>query len=1085
VSSKTQSLAQRLIDVIDKRIDRNTRNLAQVETTWGQVAARDTSSGTVDVYLYGSAYASEGFRIVGGAVPAVDSYVRVAIDKKRNERWVMEPILAAGSSGGGGSTADIIVKEDGSTVLAAASAVNFGHGLDVAAVGSQANITVDESELSVSIIPGEFFLSGEITPSTLTSNTDNWSPTGLSSAAAIRVATDASRNLTGLTGGSAGRMMVIHNIGSNDLVIKHDTTSTAANRFLCPNDTDLTLQKDASIILRYDSNSARWRVVGGTGTGTGGGGGTTTTQVTLGQWIPLDGEDGADGLPGPRGPAGTISFTDHGNTGSSVTIDFGTDTHRCVLNSGTVTISFSGVPVAGTPGLIRIFLVQDGTGSRTVTWPGGISWKGGNTPVLQTTAGSIDVVDLFTADGGSTYLGSLAGGNTTVTSGGGSAAPVSGDSSTEDAIEPFIPVRQTIQRVFGADGTMVNDPTSITVPHVAADGLGGAVLSGLASGTIGAKAKKTTAQSFSNATWTAAQLDTEEFDTDGFHDNVTNNSRMTVPAGLAGKYLAIGLIQWSGSSTAPNQRYTSLAKNGSRESNLSLPGSSVVGAMSLSGVGEPMIGVFDLIAGDYIEIHGYQDSAGSLNTFAAYLTLIKLDAGRVGNGVGALAHKSGDSGTITTQTISTFDTNDRDTDGFHSTVTNTDRFTIPAGMGGLYAMVAYHWITGLAANTNYAHVRIMKNGVAGSTLAGQRMARSPDDNTIMTVTAIAYLNAGDYVGTSIESDDASIVDKAGSSFWLMRIDSNSSGVLASGKVQRSSGDFTTTSASFVDATGMAVTLTTGARRCLVTLAGMGTNDASADYVALDVAIDGARVGATTDGLLAVNPPFAGYRVNIGFSYVTDVLSAGQHTFQLRWRRNSGGTGRLVASDPVLTFAVQELPDSGALTALGGNGISHGSAFPTSPQVNDRFYREDLNTMFFFDGTRWLSDDLHQVEIVPMDGPLPYSGTNATNRGIPPVWAGSDVWIVDTQTWFYVAGGTALSASHKWVGVVSKQNASGGVNLATINVDSGASGTHRQSTRTTIGALLGAYFEFETQWTKTGTPGSLYTITTVSYRYVAT
>ena len=30
---------------------------------------------------------------------------------------------------------------------------------------------------------------------------------------------------------------------------------------------------------------------------------------------------------------------------------------------------------------------------------------------------------------------------------------------------------------------------------------------------------------------------TEEFDTNGFHDNSTNNSRLTIPAGYAGKYI--------------------------------------------------------------------------------------------------------------------------------------------------------------------------------------------------------------------------------------------------------------------------------------------------------------------------------------------------------------------------------------------------------------------------------------------------------------------------------------------------------------------------------------------------------------------
>lgn len=42
--------------------------------------------------------------------------------------------------------------------------------------------------------------------------------------------------------------------------------------------------------------------------------------------------------------------------------------------------------------VINWFLTQDGTGSRTMTWPSGslIKWEGGTPPVLSTAAGSVD-----------------------------------------------------------------------------------------------------------------------------------------------------------------------------------------------------------------------------------------------------------------------------------------------------------------------------------------------------------------------------------------------------------------------------------------------------------------------------------------------------------------------------------------------------------------------------------------------------------------------------------------------------------------------------------------------------------------------
>jgi hypothetical protein len=85
----------------------------------------------------------------------------------------------------------------------------------------------------------------------------------------IRASTDATRNLTGLTGGAAGRIILLHNVGSNALVLKNDVTSTAANRFLLSADVSLTANQSA--LLQYDGTTSRWRMIGGTGSGSGGG----------------------------------------------------------------------------------------------------------------------------------------------------------------------------------------------------------------------------------------------------------------------------------------------------------------------------------------------------------------------------------------------------------------------------------------------------------------------------------------------------------------------------------------------------------------------------------------------------------------------------------------------------------------------------------------------------------------------------------------------------------------------------------------------------------------------------------------------
>jgi hypothetical protein len=55
---------------------------------------------------------------------------------------------------------------------------------------------------------------------------------------------------------------------------------------------------------------------------------------------------------------------------------------------------------------------QDGTGSRTVTWPAAVKWPGGTAPTITSTASKADKF-IFTADG-TNWLGSNAGQNYTV-----------------------------------------------------------------------------------------------------------------------------------------------------------------------------------------------------------------------------------------------------------------------------------------------------------------------------------------------------------------------------------------------------------------------------------------------------------------------------------------------------------------------------------------------------------------------------------------------------------------------------------------------------------------------------------------------
>lgn len=103
--------------------------------------------------------------------------------------------------------------------------------------------------------------SNVISPAQITANTDNYAPTGLATASVLRLSTDASRNLTGISAQPAGTRLTICNVGAQDIVLVHDATSTAANRFLCPGSANYTLNGNDSVDIWYDTTSARWRVI--------------------------------------------------------------------------------------------------------------------------------------------------------------------------------------------------------------------------------------------------------------------------------------------------------------------------------------------------------------------------------------------------------------------------------------------------------------------------------------------------------------------------------------------------------------------------------------------------------------------------------------------------------------------------------------------------------------------------------------------------------------------------------------------------------------------------------------------------------
>jgi hypothetical protein len=96
------------------------------------------------------------------------------------------------------------------------------------------------------------------------------------------------------------------------------------------------------------------------------------------------------------------------NAGATATLNLSNgNVHFITMPAGNITIAVSNTTV-GDYFVVRI--LQDGVGSRTVTWFSTISWDGGNTPILTTDADKVDVFG-FRVTGTNTYQGFVIGQN--------------------------------------------------------------------------------------------------------------------------------------------------------------------------------------------------------------------------------------------------------------------------------------------------------------------------------------------------------------------------------------------------------------------------------------------------------------------------------------------------------------------------------------------------------------------------------------------------------------------------------------------------------------------------------------------------
>jgi hypothetical protein len=81
-----------------------------------------------------------------------------------------------------------------------------------------------------------------------------------------------------------------------------------------------------------------------------------------------------------------------GNSGTTATITWNNGNKQRITMTGNATLTFVAPPG---PTNVLIKIIQDATGSRTITWPGTVRWPSGIAPTLTTTAAGVDILTCY------------------------------------------------------------------------------------------------------------------------------------------------------------------------------------------------------------------------------------------------------------------------------------------------------------------------------------------------------------------------------------------------------------------------------------------------------------------------------------------------------------------------------------------------------------------------------------------------------------------------------------------------------------------------------------------------------------------
>lgn len=290
------------------------------------------------------------------------------------------------------------------------------------------------------------------------------------------------------------------------------------------------------------------------------------------------------------------------------------------------------------------------------------------------------------------------------------------------------------------------------VANIAADNYGNwGQIEALDAATKYALVYKSGTQALSAGTTTTITFDSEAADTNGFHDNVTNNSRLTVPSGVTRVRISANIQ----TSVFTGQSVMVFLKNGATFAGI--PRQEGDAGTNQAKPMNAISAILEVTPGDYFEVQFFTTAASTIQSGNDTWFCIE----EVPDYVRAMVGKSAtQSTTAATPTIMAWGSEVYDASNLHDNTTNNSRITVPANV--TYGRVGF--CIHNQSVTGHLKVRTLLNG---SPFVGMIYADVDTGgvDSASALTAWIPVTAGQYFEIEVTTQNNSVIDSLVSTWF--------------------------------------------------------------------------------------------------------------------------------------------------------------------------------------------------------------------------------------------------------------------------------------------------------------------------------